>query len=310
MRHFWSLEDVNLQDTWLTIGTFDGVHRGHQEIVRKLAAGAHAKGALAVVLTFYPHPAVVLGKRQDPFYLTNPDDRARLLGDYGADIIISFPFTLQTTTTSAYEFISLLKSHIGMVHLLVGPDFALGRDRGGDVATLKRFGQEFNYTLETLSTVELNGEIVSSSRIRQALVAGDLAQVNRLLGRPYLIHGQVVPGDGRGKTIGIPTANLAIWMERALPKTGVYVSQAMINGQTYGAVTNVGVRPTFTSNLDLPQVETHLLDFSDEIYGQEIQLNFIRRLRDEIRFPNVQALVEQITRDITQAKGYLTSLDA
>ena len=310
MRHFWSLEDVNLQDTWLTIGTFDGVHRGHQEIVRKLAAGAHANGAQAVVLTFYPHPAIVLGKRQDPFYLTNPEERAALLGEFGADIVISFPFTPQIATTSAHEFVSLLKAHIGMVHLIVGPDFALGRDRGGNVSTLKKFGQEFDYTLATLSSVEIAGQVVSSSRIRKALAAGDLDQVNLLLGRPYIVKGQVVPGDGRGKTIGIPTANLALWMERALPKTGVYVSQAMVNGQTFGAVTNVGVRPTFTSNQDMPLVETHLLNFSDEIYGQEIQLNFIHRLRDEQRFPNVQALVDQITQDVTHAKSYLSSLDA
>ena len=310
MRHFWSLEDVNLQDTWLTIGTFDGVHRGHQEIVRKLAAGAHANGAQAVVLTFYPHPAIVLGKRQDPFYLTNPEERAALLGEFGADIVISFPFTPQIATTSAHEFVSLLKAHIGMVHLIVGPDFALGRDRGGNVSTLKKFGQEFDYTLATLPSVEIDGQVVSSSRIRKALAAGDLDQVNLLLGRPYIVKGQVVPGDGRGKTIGIPTANLALWMERALPKTGVYVSQAMVNGQTFGAVTNVGVRPTFTSNQDMPLVETHLLNFSDEIYGQEIQLNFIHRLRDEQRFPNVQALVDQITQDVTHAKSYLSSLDA
>ena len=310
MRHFWSLEDVSLQDTWLTIGTFDGVHRGHQEIVRELAAGAHAKGAQAVVLTFYPHPAIVLGKRRDPFYLTNPEERAALLGEFGADIVISFPFTPQIATTSAHEFVSLLKAHIGMVHLIVGPDFALGRDRGGNVSTLKKFGQEFDYTLATLPSVEIAGQVVSSSRIRTALAAGDLDQVNLLLGRPYIVKGQVVPGDGRGKTIGIPTANLALWMERALPKTGVYVSQAMVNGQTFGAVTNVGVRPTFTSNQDMPLVETHLLNFSDEIYGQEIQLNFIHRLRDEQRFPNVQALVDQITQDVTHAKSYLSSLDA
>jgi len=310
MRHYWSLEDVNLQDTWLTIGTFDGVHLGHQEIVRNLATSAHADRAQAVVLTFYPHPAIVLGKRQDPFYLTNPEERAVLLGEYGADIVISLPFTPQIAAKSAHEFVSLLKAHIGMVHLMVGSNFALGRDRGGNVSTLEKIGEEFDYTLATISTVEIDGQVVSSSRIRAALAAGNLDQVNLLLGRPYFVTGQVVPGDGRGKTIGIPTANLAVWMERALPKTGVYVSQAEVNGQTFGAVTNVGVRPTFTSNQDVPQVETHLLNFSDEIYGQEIQVNFIHRLRDEQRFPNVQALIEQITQDVSHAKSYLSALDS
>lgn len=309
MRHFWSLEDVNLQDTWLTIGTFDGVHRGHQEIVGKLATGAHAVGSQAVVLTFYPHPAIVLGKRQDPFYLTTPEERASLLGDHGADIIITFPFTPQTSTTSAYDFVSSLKSHIGMNHLIVGPDFALGHDRGGDISALTQLGKEFNFSLATIPPVEIDGKDVSSSRVRTALADGDLNQVNLLLGRPFFVNGQVVPGDGRGQSIGIPTANLSLWMERALPKSGVYVSRALVNGHTFGAVTNVGIRPTFTSQSKLPQIETHLLNFTDEIYGQEIQVDFISRLRDEERFPNAKALVEQIKQDISQAKQILSNLD-
>lgn len=309
MRHFWSLEDVHLQDTWLTIGTFDGVHQGHQEIVQKLAEGAHQSGAQAVVLTFYPHPAIVLGKRRDPFYLTTPDERAALLGRFGADIVITYPFTPDLSTTSAHDFVSLLKSHIGMRHLIVGPEFALGRDRGGNVSTLKELGQEFDYTLNTLSPVEIDGEVVSSSRIRAALSSGDLELVNRLLGRPYFITGQVVPGDGRGKTIGVPTANLSFWLERALPKSGVYVSQSTINGHTFGSVTNVGVRPTFKTPIEQLQVETHLFNFEDQIYGQEIKLNFISYLRDEQRFPNIDALVDQINLDVSEAKRVLSAMD-
>lgn len=309
MRHYWSLEDVHLQDTWLTIGTFDGVHRGHQEIVHKLATGAHAVGAQAVVLTFYPHPAIVLGKRQDPFYLTTPEERASLLGDHGADIIITFPFTPQTSTTSAYDFVSFLKSHIGMNHLIVGPDFAVGRDRGGDFSALSKLGKEYNFSVGTIPPVEIDGKVVSSSRIRAALADGDLNHVNLLLGHPFFVNGQVIPGDGRGQSIGIPTANLSLWMERALPKSGVYVSRVLVNGHIFGAVTNVGIRPTFTSQSKLPQIETHLLNFTDEIYGQEIQVDFISRLRDEERFPNAQALVEQIKQDISQAKQILSNLD-
>lgn len=309
MRHYWSLEDVSLQDTWLTIGTFDGVHRGHQEIVQKLSTGAHAAGKLAVVLTFYPHPAVVLGKRQNPFYLTTPEERAALLGDYGADVIITFPFTPKISTTPANEFVRLLKEHIGMVHLLVGPDFALGRDREGNIAALHEFGRQFGYSLSTISPVELSGGVVSSSRIRAALTSGDLQLVEKLLGRPYFVSGQVVPGDGRGKSIGIPTANLSLWMERAIPKTGVYVSQATVNGQKFDAVTNIGIRPTFASSNEIPQVETHIFEFSDQIYGQEIRVNFIKRLRDEKRFPDVQALVDQINLDVNQAKEFLASIN-
>lgn len=309
MRHFWSLEDVSLQDTWLTIGTFDGVHRGHQEIVQRLTNGAHEAGAAAVVLTFYPHPAVVLGKRQNPLYLTNPEERAALLVESGADIVITFPFTPETSHTSAEEFVKLLKKHIGMNHLMVGPDFALGRDREGNITSLRELGENYEYSVATIPPVELNGEAVSSSRIRRALTDGDIELARLLLGRPYFVSGQVVPGDGRGKTIGVPTANLALWMDRAIPKSGVYVSQANINGQTFGAVTNIGIRPTFASSNENPQVETHLFNFSDQIYGQEIQLNFIDRLREEKRFPNVDELVSQIKQDISKAKEILSVAD-
>ena len=309
MRHFQSLEGVNLQDTWLTIGTFDGVHLGHQEIVRKLVTGAHTTGSEAVVFTFYPHPAVVIGKRQNPSYLTTPDERADLLGNLGVDVVITFPFTPSVSAINAQDFIALLKTHISMQHLMVGPDFALGHNRVGNFQYLIELGKDFGYTLSTITPVEIEGQIVSSSRIRAALMDGDIVLVNHLLGRPYFVKGQVVPGDGRGHTIGIPTANLSLWLERALPKSGVYVSKVVINGITYGAVTNIGTRPTFASEHERLQVETHLLDFHDQIYGLEIQLDFISHLRDEQRFPNIDALVSQIQQDIIQAEGILATLN-
>jgi len=309
MRHFLSLEGLQLKDTWLTIGTFDGVHRGHQEIVRKLAAGAHSTESQAAVFTFFPHPALVLGKRRDPFYLTTPDERAVLLGKLGADIVITFPFNLQTASTSAYDFMALLKQHLGLHHLIVGYDFALGKDRQGDVPTLQKIGVELGYTVEAMPPFKIEGEAVSSSRIRSALAAGDMELAALLLGRPFQVSGKVVTGDGRGQTIGIPTANLSLWAERAIPRAGVYVCQAVVNGKVWGAVTNVGFRPTFESQPVPPRVETHLLDFITEIYGQEISLNFLSRLRDEQRFPNVEALAAQIQRDIAQARQFLEKIE-
>ena len=305
MRHIQSLEGVQLQDTWLTIGTFDGVHRGHQEIVRNLVSQAHADGSRAVVLTFYPHPAVVIGKRQSPSYLTTPEERASLLGELGVDFVITFPFTPPVAQLNAQEFITLIKSHIGMKHLIVGPDFALGRDRVGDIKYLSDAGLNLGYTVSPIKPYELEGEIVSSSRIRGALREGHIELVNQLLGRPYFVRGQVVPGDGRGHTIGIPTANLSMWTERALPKTGVYVTQGMINGSVYGAVTNIGVRPTFSSDHERLQGEAHVLDFNERIYGHEIQLDFISHIRDEQKFSGIDALVSQIQQDIKQAKSIL-----
>lgn len=306
MHHFQSLEGVHLQDTWLTIGTFDGVHLGHQDIVHNLVTRAHNAGSKAVVLTFYPHPAVVIGKRRIPSYLTTPEERASLLGELGVDFVITFPFTPQVEEITAEDFIALLKSHLDMQHLVVGPDFALGHNRRGNIQYLKELGKIHGFELSTIPPVEMGGQVVSSSRIRAALKDADIALVNQLLGRPYFIKGQVVPGDGRGHTIGIPTANLSLWLERALPKSGVYVSRAMINGNSYGSVTNIGIRPTFAMEHERMQIETHLLDFEKQIYGMEVKLDFISHLRDEKRFPNIDALVTQIQSDINQARSILS----
>lgn len=305
MQHEWSLEGIHIPESWVTIGTFDGVHLGHQEIIHQLAAGARQAGLPAVAVTFYPHPAVVLGKRSEPYYLTTPDERAGLLNAHGADIVITIPFTPEVAKTSARDFIALLVAHLNMSHLLIGPDFALGRDREGNAARLTELGKEFGYTVEIIPPVELDGQPVSSSRVRAALARGDIQEAARLLGRPYHVSGQVVPGDGRGQSIGIPTANLSLWPDRAIPKSGVYVTHAHVNGRAYGSVTNVGVRPTFNTDSPSPRVETHIFDFNETIYGQDIQVEFLERLRDEIRFPDVRSLVSQIQTDITRAKEIL-----
>jgi riboflavin kinase/FMN adenylyltransferase len=306
MRHYRSLDGVRLHNVWLTIGSFDGVHLGHQEVVRNVVAGAHQAGALAVVLTFYPHPAAVLRKRQDPFYLTTPDERASLLGDLGVDVVITHPFNLEVAAMSARQFMTYLQAHLGLKRLYVGFNFALGRGREGDVPMLTRLGEELGYTVHVVPAVVVEGEVVSSSQIRAYLAEGDVERVARLLGRPYQIQGKVVRGDGRGKNLGFPTANLSVWAERALPKAGVYVCRAQVNGRVWGAVTNVGVRPTFENEPVPPRVETHLLDFEDEIYGEEIYLEFLTHLRDEARFPSPEALAAQIKTDVAKARQILS----
>src|SRR3990172_3164460 len=193
MRHFWSLEEVQLQNSWLTIGSFDGVHRGHQEIVNRLIAGGHPVGSPAVVLTFFPHPAFVLGKREKPFYLTSPEERAKLLGELGADVVITHPFDRQVASTSAYDFMAKLKEHLNLKHLIVGDDFALGRNREGNISALRRLGAEvFGYTLEVMPPVTNTGEKISSSQIRSALADGNVERAAELLGRPYALTGEVV----------------------------------------------------------------------------------------------------------------------
>jgi riboflavin kinase / FMN adenylyltransferase len=307
MQHFYSLDGVYLNDVWLTIGTYDGVHRGHQEIIRRIVSEARQSGGLAVALTFFPPPAVVLKKRTESYYLTSPEERAALLGALGVDVVITHPFNLQVAAMSAREFMTSLHEHFGLKHLCVGYDFALGRGREGDVPMLQRLGGEFGYSVEAVKPVEIDSKVVSSSLIRTYLAAGDVEQAAQLLGRPYQVGGEVVLGDRRGKLLGIPTANLSVWAERALPKAGVYVCHALLKNRMWGAVTNVGVRPTFENQPVQPRVEAHILDFREEIYGEQLSLDFLAHLRDEARFPSVQALVEQINKDISRARIILDS---
>jgi riboflavin kinase / FMN adenylyltransferase len=302
MQHLYALNSLFLNNTWLTIGSFDGVHRGHQEIVRRLSSGAHAEGAQAVVLTFHPHPKKVLGKSKDFYYLTSPEERAAILGEIGVDIVLTFPFDLQVAGTSARDFIENIHTHLAFTRLWVGPDFALGRKREGDVPTLRRFGDEFGFVVETIEPVTADGNPISSSQIRVLLGAGDVERVSELLNRPYSVSGTVVPGDGRGRTIGIPTANLRVWEEKQLPGSGVYVCQALVNNRYHGAVTNIGVRPTFDHRTMALHVEAHILDFNEDLYEQEISLVFLHRLREERRFSGPQALVAQIRQDIDRAR--------
>jgi len=305
MQHFESLEQVSVENAWLTIGSFDGVHRGHQEIVRNLVTGARATSAPTVVLTFYPHPLFVLRGQNGPFYLTSPQERAALLGELGIDIVITNPFNQQVAATSARDFMGKLKRHLGLRQLWVGQDFTLGRNREGTLPVLRQLGVELGYEVQVLPPVEVDGLGISSSQIRIFLGKGEVDTAARMLGRPYRLTGKVVHGDGRGHTIGIPTANLAIWLERLVPKAGVYACQARFAHRIYAAAVNVGVRPTFDGKTLAPQVEAHLLDFEGDLYDQEIQLDFITRLRDEQRFPNIETLVNQIHHDINRTRSLL-----
>jgi riboflavin kinase / FMN adenylyltransferase len=302
MFHYWSLDSLYWKNSWLTIGSFDGVHRGHQEIIHQMAVDAHAHGSPAVVISFYPHPAKVLGKRQDFKYLSTPEERNKQLRALGVDLAITHPFNHQVAGLSARAFMHHLQQHLGLLELWVGYDFALGRKREGDIPALKQLGEEFGYRLHVVAAVNSSDQPVSSSQVRAALAQGDVQQAERLLGRPYGLDGMVIPGDGRGHTIGIPTANLEIWNEKAVPKPGVYVCQASFESQTWGAVTNIGFRPTFENQPVLARVETHLLDFRGDLYGKYMQLVFLERLRDEQRFPNIESLVQQIHSDIHQAR--------
>jgi len=302
VQHYRSLEDVSLHNTWLTIGVFDGVHRGHQEILKRLTAGAHEADAPAVVLTFYPHPGIVLGRRNDLRYLTPPDEKAALLGGLGVDAVITHPFDKNVAALSAQAFMSRVQAHLNVRRLIEGYDFALGRGREGNVTRLTELGELLGYEVQTISPVTNDEEIISSRQIRAHLAAGDVQSAASALGRYYAVTGPVVHGDGRGKKINIPTANLDIPAEKVIPANGVYACWAWLGEEKHPAVTNVGIRPTFTPGTAAPNVETHLLDFNRELYGQAMKLELAARLREEQRFPSAEALSEQIHKDIERAR--------
>jgi len=304
MHRYTSLDGVELQDSWLTIGVFDGVHRGHQQIMNRLTAGAHGAGASAVVLTFQPHPAVVLGGR-DIRCLTTAEERAELLAACGIDILITEPFTRELSQVTAQDFMQQLKTRLGLRHLLIGYDFALGHEREGNASRLAVIGRDLGFGVEIVDKVGDESGAISSTEIRKLVSLGQVAEAANLLGHTYSLSGLVVHGDGRGRRINIPTANLAYSPDKILPANGIYACWALTGGSQYRAAVNIGINPTFTPDKSTPNVEAHILDFDTEIYGRLIRLEFVSRLRDELRFPSVDGLLTQIHADIDQVRALL-----
>lgn len=307
MQRFDSLHDAHAGQAWLTIGAFDGVHVGHQQILKELTAGAHAAGAPAIVLTFEPHPLEILRGPLSNFYLTDLDEKAELIAAADVDLLVTHPFTDEVRNTPADEFISLIKKQLDIRQLWVGYDFALGRERTGDVPALERMGLDLDFSVHQLQPVHADGDIASSSRIRAMLSEqGDVAKAMHMLGRPYSLTGTVVSGAQRGRTIGIPTANVRPPARRLVPATGVYVTWAWLNGKRWPSVTNIGLRPTFEDGTPAPVVEAHLLDYAGgEFYDEPMRLEFVERLRGEQKFDGVDALIKQIHADIAAGRERL-----
>ena len=304
MNHYRSLDELDLKNSWLTVGVFDGVHRGHQEIIKALTAGAHANDAPAVVLTFDPHPAKVLG-RGDIKLLTLPDERAELLGELGVDVVITHLFDKDVADITALDFMKQLKSHLGLQYLVLGYDSTLGKNREGNATRLTEIGQELGYAVEVISALSDESGVISSTEIRKLISTGNVAEAERLMGHPYSLHGPVIHGDGRGKRINVPTANIGYSHEKIIPANGIYACWAYLQGERFRAAINIGINPTFTPDKQVPNVEVHLLDFDREIYGQDVRLEFVSRLRDEVKFDSVDVLVEQIWKDVAQVRELL-----
>ncbi|MGD8736609.1 MAG: bifunctional riboflavin kinase/FAD synthetase [Anaerolineae bacterium] len=290
-------------ETILTIGAFDGVHRGHQALIGQVVARARATNRRSVVLTFHPHPAMVLAPERAPRYLTTPGEKMALLEGLGVDLVVLHPFSQEVAATPAGEFMTTLAEHLQFRELWVGSDFALGRGREGTVPRLRDLGDRLGYRLFVLDPLQGRGGAVSSSRIRALLAEGRVEEASHLLGRYPSLSGEVVYGAQRGHTLGFPTANLEVRPERAVPANGVYAVFAVLGEDRYPAVANVGVRPSFDNGHRT--VETHIFDFDQDIYGCDLVVEFVTRLRNERRFEDIDDLVSQITHDSETARRIL-----
>lgn len=306
MKHVQRLENANLSTaSFVTIGVFDGLHTGHQTLIQRLVAKAHAEHKLAVVITFFPHPDKVLRDVDERYYLMTPDQRAELLLDLGVDCVVTHAFDDAIRMMRASDFVDQLVEHLKIHELWVGSDFALGYRREGNVEFLSEQGKLKGFTVEAIELImnEDGSKVIRSSRIREEILKGNMDKVREWLGRGYAVVGDVVHGQKRGRLIGFPTANVEVWTEQIIPANGVYAGWARLGNETFKAVTNVGVRPTFDG--DSVTVEAHLLDFNRDIYDERLEVTFDTRLRAEKKFNGIEELIAQIQVDVDAARDYL-----
>jgi riboflavin kinase/FMN adenylyltransferase len=282
----------------LAIGFFDGVHLGHQQIIRQTTADAHQHDAVALVLTFDRHPNSIVAPDHAPPLIYSLPQKLRAIESLGMDTLLLVRFDEKFSRQSGEEFIRGLARDFGSIHSIsVGADFVFGHKRNGNVALLEKLGAKLGFILHGLAAVSLDGQVVSSTRIRDVIRTGNLDAASQMLGRPYTISGRVVEGDRLGQQLGFPTANLDV-TGLALPPNGVYAGFANVKGKAYRVALNIGFRPTVTSGARQLRVEAHLLDFHGELYGEELEIEIGGKLRDEKKFASVAELREQIVRDI------------
>jgi riboflavin kinase/FMN adenylyltransferase len=297
------------ENSVVTVGTFDGVHAGHHVLINQVVEKAREAGGRSVIVTFDPHPREIINPGKDGIrLLTSLNERCELLAALGVDLMVVIPFDRDFSLLTSEEFIrDVIWKKIGVKQFIIGYDHQFGRNREGTIETVQEVGKELGFGAHVVSKQEVEDRTVSSTVIRRALQgSGDVKLAANLLERPYMIHGTVVHGDKRGKGIGFPTANIRIDdLRKIIPKIGVYAVKVRIDGKFYGGMMNIGVRPTFEGD-DTPTIEVHIFDFDRDIYGYQIQIRFIDRLRDEKKFAGIEELREQLTMDMTVAKKLLS----
>lgn len=306
MEVYYGIEEIHrpLKNPTITIGNFDGVHRGHQALFQRVKEWSHKLDGESIVMTFNPHPIEVLFPGKGPAYITTHERKMELIASCGIDATIVVPFTLDFALISARDFVKdILVDRIGIKAIVVGYDYRFGNSRAGDIDLLRELGREFGFQVDPVAGIRLEDKVVSSTIIRQLIRKGELKEANRLLGRPFEVLGTVVPGRKRGGALlGFPTANIRMSSQTS-PGLGVYAVEADVGGKTYGGAANLGYNPTF-GDTDL-SLEVFLFDFSGDIYGQPITVRLLERLRSEQRFPSLEDLIAQIRLDVQQAKKIL-----
>ncbi len=288
----------------LAIGVFDGVHRGHAHLLQQVRETARGLGVRAAAVTFRNHPRTVLRAGDPTAYLTPLEDRLRLLQACQLDHVVPLTFTKELSLLTAEQFMEMLAQQVGMRALVAGPDFALGKGRGGTFPVLRGLGLRLGYEVVSAAPYERQGQVVSSTGIKALLSAGDVVKAADLLGRHYRITGPVAKGEQRGRALGVPTANIAVAPDAHLPGDGVYCTVAWVNARRMDSVTSIGGRPTCGGNLTRT-VETYVLDFDGDLYGKPVSVDLVQRLRPELRFAAVGELIEQMGRDVDAARHVL-----
>jgi riboflavin kinase/FMN adenylyltransferase len=293
--------------TSITIGNFDGLHLGHREVLKHLIAIARQSGTRSVLVTFTPHPLQILHPEKSPKSILLPEDKMRRIGEMGIDYLLNLKFDRTFSEMSGESFIrEVLVGALHAKHILVGQNFVFGHKRSGNVSLLQRLSHELGYTVEIIEPVVVRGNRVSSTWVRQLIQSGKISMANRLLGRYFRMSGDIIPGDGIGQKYLYPTLNLNPENE-ILPKMGVYVTRVTINGKDYPAVTNVGIRPTVAGKT--LRVETHLIQHHPDAAPRSMEIEFLHRLREEMKFPSTEALKEQIGRDVRRAIRFFERLE-
>jgi len=282
----------------ITIGSFDGLHIGHQTIIHRLVEDAHQYGQKAVVVTFFPNPAVFFKKIDNPFYLTTNLEKMTLLEQLGIDQTITYPFDTHFAQSSAESFIQDLYEKVPFDTIYIGYDFHFGKNREGDEKKLTELGQKYGFQVIVQKPIDFNSLPVSSSTIRDYVAEGKVDILHPFLNRWYSLMGKVIHGDGRGKELGVPTANIEYESQKLLPPNGIYAARIRIDNEIHPAATNIGFRPTFYNTPSTKTVEAYILNWSRDIYKKTVTLEFVRKLRDEIQYKDRQALIEQMQKDI------------